>query len=156
MTPLLRTHVDTGAFDRVRAIGLRLQGVEADTRYDGSPVLRLHGVFMAGLASHPSAERDTLVVRMSAEERGWLLEDAPETYYVTEYYRPHPVVLVRLSGMDADGLRDLLTTSRRLTLERRDGGGAHTRAAADPLCWRPSDAMMGRASPGRVRARRRL
>ena len=41
------------AFDDVRRIGLTLPGVEAVTRYDGSPVLKLAGVFMAGLATHP-------------------------------------------------------------------------------------------------------
>ena len=51
------------AFDIVRTIGLELPGVEATTKYDGSPVLKLDGIFVAGLAMHPSAEPDTLVVR---------------------------------------------------------------------------------------------
>jgi len=97
----------TSSFDRVMAIGLTLPGVEAATRYDGAPVLRLGGAFMAGLASHPSAEPNTLVVRMNLEERAWLLEEAPDTYYVTEYYRPHPIVLARLTLIGTDALRDL-------------------------------------------------
>jgi hypothetical protein len=100
-------------FERVRKVGLAFPDVEATIRYDGSPVLKAAGVFMAGLASHPSAEPGTLVVRM--EERVALLEDAPETYYVTDYYRPHPVVLVRLSRIDQDALRDLLSIAWRLT-----------------------------------------
>ena len=52
---------------------------------------------MAGLATHQSAEPDTLVVRVDFDERELLLEDAPETYYVTDYYRKYPLVLVRLS-----------------------------------------------------------
>ena len=95
-----------------------MPNVEAATKYDGSPVLRVDGVFMAGLAMHRSAEPETLVVRMEFEEREWLLEDAPETYYVTDYYRRYPVVLVRLSRIDRDALRDLLTTSWRLTLAK--------------------------------------
>jgi hypothetical protein len=47
---------------------------------------------------HASAEPDTLVVRAAFEEREGLLEDAPDTYYVTDYYRRYPVVLVRLAG----------------------------------------------------------
>jgi hypothetical protein len=99
-------------------VGLALPGVEATTKYDGSPVLKVGGAFMAGLAMHRSAEPVTLVVRVGFEERECLLEDAPETYYVTDYYRRHPVVLVRLSRIDRDALRDLLSASWRLTLPK--------------------------------------
>lgn len=102
------------AFEPVRRVGLTLPGVESSTRYDGAPVLKAGGTFMAALAMHPSAERGSLVVRSAFDDREWLLEDAPETYYVTEYYRKHPVVLVRLSRLDEAALRDLLTVARRL------------------------------------------
>jgi len=70
---------------------------------------------MAGLATHHSAEPDTLVVRATFDDRELLLEDAPEIYYVTEYYQAHPVVLVRLSRVDRDALKDLLSVSWQLT-----------------------------------------
>jgi hypothetical protein len=105
-------------FDVVRTAGLALPDVEATTKYDGSPVLKVCGSFVAGLATHRSAEPETLVVRIRFEEREALIEDAPETYYLTDYYRTHPVVLVRLSRMDRDALRDLLTVSRRLALAK--------------------------------------
>jgi len=73
---------------------------------------------MAGLASHQSAEPNTLVVRVGLEERDLFLQDAPETYYVTEYYQPYPIVLVRLSRIDRDALHDLLSVSRRLALAK--------------------------------------
>ena len=56
-------------FKTVRTLGLALPGVEEATKYDGSPVLKLDGVFVAGLASHSSAEPDSLVVRVGLEER---------------------------------------------------------------------------------------
>jgi len=105
-------------FEIVRTVGLALPGVEATTRYDGSSVLKAGGCFMAGIATHASAEPETLVVRYDIEEREWLLDDAPETYYVTDYYRSYPVVLVRLSRVDRDALRDLLAVSRRLALAK--------------------------------------
>jgi hypothetical protein len=108
----------TNAFAVVRDVGLALPDVEATTKYDGSPVLKVRGCFMAGLAMHPSAERDTLVVRADVEEREWLIQDASDTYYLTDYYRPHPVVLVRLARIDRDALRDLLSLARRLTLPK--------------------------------------
>jgi hypothetical protein len=73
---------------------------------------------MAGLAAHPSAEPDSLVVRIDLDEREWLLEDAPETYYVTDYYRPYPIVLVRLARVNRDALHDLLAVSHRLALAK--------------------------------------
>lgn len=103
------------AFEAVRVAARRLPHVEAGTRYDGSPVLRLHGCFMAALASHPSAEPDTLVVRIDLEDRDALIEDAPETYYLTDHYRRHPVVLARLARLDPVALHDLLSISWRLT-----------------------------------------
>ena len=102
-------------FDKVRSVGLDLPDVEATTRYDGSPVLKIGGCFMAGLATHRSAEPDTLVVRAALEDRQLLIEDAPETYYLTDYYRAYPLVLVRLSRVDRDALSDLLSVSWRLT-----------------------------------------
>jgi hypothetical protein len=105
-------------FDRVRTVGLVLPGVEAATKYDGSPVLKVGGAFLAGVATHPSAEPETLVVRSGFEERELLLEEAPDTYYVTDHYRKHPVVLVRLSRLDTDALRDLLSMSWRLTMAK--------------------------------------
>jgi len=119
-------------------VGLALPDVEATTRYDGSPVLKVGGCFMAGLATHPSAEPETLVVRVAFEEREWLLADAPETYYVTDYYRSYPIVLVRLSRIDRDALRDVLSVSWRLTLakagKRGRPGDTRSRRRA---CLRP-------------------
>ena len=119
------------SFDTVKRVGLTLSGVEAAIKYDGSPVLKLGGCFVAGLATHRSAEPDSIVVRVGLEDRAWLLEDAPETYYLTDYYRPYPIVLVRLSRVDRDALRDLLSVSCRLAAGRgkAKGGPSQRRAA---------------------------
>ena len=55
------------AFDIVKKVGVALPHVEATTRYDGSPVLKVAGVFMAGLASHSSAEPNTPSPRMNTK-----------------------------------------------------------------------------------------
>jgi hypothetical protein len=122
-----------GTFGTVRTVGLTLPDVEATTKYDGSPVQKIGGAFMAGVATHHSAEPETLVVRVGLEERKCLLEDAPGTYYLTDYYRRHPVVLVRLSRIDRGALGDLLSMSWRLTLpkarkRRRTGIAVTTRS----------------------------
>jgi hypothetical protein len=122
--PTMRKPADP--FEAVRTVGLSLPDVQTTTKYDGSPVLKVRGSFMAGLATHRSAEPDTLVVRVGVEEREWLMQDAPETYYLTDYYRSYPLVLVRLSRIDREGLRDLLSVSRRLTMAKtRKGSRRH-------------------------------
>jgi hypothetical protein len=110
--------VTANAFAVVQRIGLTLPNVEAATRYDGSPVLKVGGVFMAGLATHESAEPNTLVVRADLEQRESFIEEAPDTYYLTEYYRRYPLVLVRLDHVTPDVLRELLASSRRLSLPK--------------------------------------
>jgi hypothetical protein len=102
----------------VAAAGLALPEVTTATRYDGTPVLKRRGAFMAGIASHSSTPPGTLVVRARFEERQLLLDEAPDSYYMTEYYRPHPVVLVRLDTIDDGTLRDVLLMSWRLTAEK--------------------------------------
>jgi hypothetical protein len=105
-------------FEMVASVGLSFPGVEAGTKYDGSPVLKAGGSFMAGLATHPSAEPASLIVRIDPADRDFLLDDAPETYYLTEYYRRYPVVLVRLAHLNRDALHDLLLVSHRLALAK--------------------------------------
>jgi len=125
----MKKHGPTTAFAIVKTVGLALPEVEAMTNWAGSPVLKVRGCFMAGLASHRSVEPDTLVVRCALDDRERFLEDAPDTYYVTDYYRPYPVVLVRLSHLGRDALRDLLSVSWRMAVEKarrptRRGGGS--------------------------------
>jgi hypothetical protein len=116
-------------FETVTQIARRFPDVEAVTKYDGSPVLKVNGSFVAGLATDESvrrrpgalagqAEADTLVVRMGIDERAFLLEDAPDTYYVTDYYSKYPVVLARLSELNPDAIHDLLAVSRTLALDK--------------------------------------
>ena len=114
----LQTPKPSSIFDVVKDIGLAMPDVELTTRYDGSKVLKAGGSFMAGIASDESAEADSLVVRCELDDRELLLEDAPDTYYVTDYYEKYPVVLVRLAEVTEDALRDLLSVSRKMALAK--------------------------------------
>jgi hypothetical protein len=71
------------------------------------------------------------VVRVDLEERERLLEDAPDTYYITDYYSPYPLVLVRLSQLNRDALHDLLSVSRRLALAKTRRRGQEGRDRQD-------------------------
>ena len=72
----------------------------------------------SGRKPHPSAEPNSLVVRADVAARELLLEDAPETYYVTDYYAKYPLVLARLDRLNDAALRDLLSVSRSLALAK--------------------------------------
>jgi hypothetical protein len=100
-------------FRSVRTIGLRLPGVEEGTVY-GTPALKLGKRMIACVASHKSAEPGTLAVRTDFEQRDMLIEEAPDTYYVKDHYKAYPFVLVRLSKINPDAMRDLLGAAHRL------------------------------------------
>lgn len=81
--------------------------VEESTSY-GSPSLKVRGTLLACIPVHKSAEPDSLVVRMDFDRRAELMAAAPDVYYVTDHYLTYPAVLVRLSRIHPDALRDLL------------------------------------------------
>jgi len=94
-------------FDTVRDIGLSFPGVEEGTAY-GFRALKVGGKLLACLPANPSAEPGSIVVRMDLDDRAELLAEAPDAYYITDHYAAYSAVLVRLSRVNTDVLRDLL------------------------------------------------
>ena len=106
-------------FDTVRKIGLALPGVEESTAY-GSPALKVHGKLLACVPAHRSAaEPGSLVVRVDFDDRAELLAADPDVYYVTDHYLNYTAVLVRLSRVTPDVLRDLLGMAHKFVTARR-------------------------------------
>jgi hypothetical protein len=97
----------TTDFDMVREIALALPDVEESTIH-GAPSFKWRGKLLTCPALHSSAEPSTLVVRIGLAERAKLLEAKPSVFYVTDHYLNYPTVLVRLSRIDRNSLRDLL------------------------------------------------
>ncbi|HEX3703452.1 MAG TPA: MmcQ/YjbR family DNA-binding protein [Vicinamibacterales bacterium] len=106
-----------GTFEAVEAVGRTLPDVEVTTAW-GQPALKTRGKMFACMASHKSAEANSLVVRVDFAGRDALLEDDPGTYYLPEHYVAHPCVLVRLSRIRADALRDLVCGAHRFVSAR--------------------------------------
>ena len=94
-------------FDTVRNIGLTLPDVEESTAY-GFPALKVRGKLLACVPASRSAEPASLVVRVDFDERAELLAADSDVYYVTDHYVGYTAVLVRLSRVNPDVLRDLL------------------------------------------------
>jgi len=105
-------------FDTVRKIGLALADVEESTAY-GSPALKVRGDLLACMAINKSAEPGSLGVRIDFDQRDALLAEAPKTYYVTDHYVNYPMVLVRLSQIRMDELRDLLNAAWRFVTSQK-------------------------------------
>ena len=87
------------------------------------------------IASHKSAEPNTLVVMMDFADRDALVEDDPGTYYLKEHYVNYLCVLVRLIRVGADALRDLITGAHRFVsakVGRKSSGGSRRRIARQP------------------------
>src|ERR1700752_1846953 len=105
-------------FDTVRKIGLALPGVEESTAY-GSPALKVRGELLACVPAHRSAEAGSLVFRVGFDDRAELLAADPNVYYVTDHYLDYSAVLVRLSRVSPDVLRDLLGMAHKFVTGRR-------------------------------------
>jgi hypothetical protein len=94
-------------FETVKKIGLALPGVQESTAY-GSPALKVHGKLLACVPIHRSADPGSLMVRVDFDDRAELLAAEPNVYYVTDHYLDYNAVLVRLSLVSTEVLRDLL------------------------------------------------
>ena len=79
----------------------------------GQGALKVRGKMFVCVASHKSAEPNSLVVMMPFADRDALVEDDPGTYYLKEHYLNYPCVLVRLSRIRLDALRDLVVGAHR-------------------------------------------
>ena len=104
-------------FDTVRDIGLALPGVEESTMH-GAPALKVYGKLLACVPSHRSAEPASLVMRVDLDDRAELLAADPDVYYVTEHYAGSNAVLVRLSKVNPNLLRDLLGMAYRFVTRK--------------------------------------
>ena len=104
------------SFDVVRAAARALPDIEDATAW-GAHALKARGKLLACQAIHKSAEPNSLVVKVSFDQRAELIKDDPDVYYLTDHYVNFPSVLVRLRRIHRDSLRDLLGISWRFVTE---------------------------------------
>jgi hypothetical protein len=101
-------------YEIVRQLGLALPNVEEGTSY-GTPALKVKGKLFVRLRE----EGDVIVLKMPFDRREALMTEDPETYFITDHYREYEWVLVRLSKVSLDALRDLLQGAHRDALPKR-------------------------------------
>ena len=95
-------------WDTVRKLALAFPGAEESTSY-GTPAFKVRGKLFVRL--HQSGE--SLVVGIDENDRALRMKADPETYFITDHYLAYPWMLVRLSLVQEDDLRDLLEDSWR-------------------------------------------
>jgi hypothetical protein len=106
------------SFDRVEKLAANLPGVER-SKYFGKPALKADGQMIACMASHKSAEPDTLVVRVDFLERDLRIANESDVYYLKPHYVNYPCVLTRLSQITDAALRDLLESGFRFVAKKK-------------------------------------
>lgn len=96
-------------------MALALENVEEGTSY-GTAAFETGDKLIARL--HEDGE--SLVVGTTFEEREEMMAAEPETYHRRDHYLKYPWVLIRLSRVHPDALRDLIKRALRLaSLEKR-------------------------------------
>src|SRR5580704_1813597 len=110
-------------FKDVRKFALSLEHVEEGTSY-GTAAFKIGGNLIARLKE----DGESLVVGTTFEEREEMMATDPETYYITDHYLKYPWILVRLSHVHPDALRDLLKRALRLASQKPQRASASRRA----------------------------
>lgn len=87
----------------VRALALAFPGAEEATSY-GTPAFRVRGKLFARLHQ----DGDSLVVRADFDQREVLMQADPRAFFITDHYRDHPWILVRLASVSRDQLSQVL------------------------------------------------
>jgi hypothetical protein len=118
-------------FDAVRKLAHEIGVVEESTVH-GAPSLKVRGKLLACISVHKSAEPGSLVVRIDADQRARLIASAPDVYYLTDHYVNYPTVLVRLSRIRLDALKDLLEIAWSFAHLKPDSGKRIARKQSAP------------------------
>ncbi len=89
--------------DDLRRLFLALPGV-AESTHHGTMSFLVAKRFLGRIRD----EDTVFALRCDPGERDFLIEVAPETFFITDHYRGYPYVLIRLAAADSDQLRPLV------------------------------------------------
>jgi hypothetical protein len=92
-------------WNTVVELGSSLPEVEESTWY-GTPALKVRGKGFARLR-----EDGALVVMVDFLEREALMQEDPETFYITPHYQDWPAMLINLERVELEELRERLIES---------------------------------------------
>ena len=101
-------------------IALQFPDVE-DASTERGVAFKARGRLLTCAAINESAEPNSLVVRIGAEQRARLMAAYPDALYLPEHYAKHPAVLARLERLDRESLRDILGAAWLFVTEKALG-----------------------------------
>ena len=102
-----RRKAEPVTFETVRQFALALPGVE-EGESCGTPAFRVAGKFLLRLR-----EEDEIAIRVEYATREVLMGADPETFYISDHYLRYPAMLIRLSRVDPEDLRNLIEEAWR-------------------------------------------
>ena len=100
-------------WETVLSIGKTLPEVERATWFN-TPSLKVRGRSFVRLK-----EEDVIVVMVDMEEKDVLLHAEPDVFFATPHYDGYPAMLVRLSAIDEEELREVIIESWRRKAPKR-------------------------------------
>ena len=98
----------------VRAIAQTIDEHEETTSY-GTPAFKVSGKLF--VRQHQDGK--SLVIAAGFEQRDEMMSADPDTYYITDHYTNYPWVLVSMTRIKPDALRDLLRGAARFVLAQK-------------------------------------
>ena len=113
-------------FDDIRRIALALPGVEERTSY-GSAACFVGKKLLVRLKE----DGQDVVFRMSLDEKAFLIEADPATFYETDHYRGWPAVLARLAMLDEATVAHLIERQWRASAPKKALKAFETGKSAD-------------------------
>ena len=93
----------------VRKIALSLKNAEERPSY-GTPGFFVRKTIFARILP----DDGLVVLKIEYDRREVLMKSDPATYFITDHYRNYPMLIVRLSNVAADDLRELLEDAWRI------------------------------------------
>lgn len=90
-------------WESVVAFSLTLPGTEASSSY-GRPAIRVRGKAFV----YTSREKGSFAIAAPLEEKEFLIETDPETFWETDHYRGWPAVLVRYGSTERDRIETVV------------------------------------------------
>jgi hypothetical protein len=107
--------------DTVRQLALAMPDVKETTSW-GMPSFKAKKKLMCVMASHKSAEPDSLVVICDFIQREALMAANPKVFYVKPHYINYSCVLVRLPQITKSALKEVLADAYEHVTRRKPKG----------------------------------
>ena len=98
--------------ENVRELALAMEEVEERPSY-GTPAFYVRSKLLARLLE----DGESVVVKIDFDDRDRRVKANPQAFLVTDHYQKYPMMVVRLSEVDAEDLRELLEAARQHAAE---------------------------------------